>query len=323
MLDEYVHIFSKLNTDKNRKRWSEVTCHQAPHKPFLLLSVMDLIAQGVIYENFIEPTYELVDTFNVYWSKIMPLGARSTMAYPFPRLARDGVWVLVPKEGYEGRLDIDSISSMPKLREVCSGAKLGDELYQFMCEPESREQLRAVLITTYFAREVQPALVEQGSVNQEAYHYSKELLKGIGEDLKPWGEADSDEKTNKVRDQGFRRAIVTLYEHRCAFCGIRIVTLEGHTVVEAAHIIPWSDSYDDRPTNGMALCRLCHWSFDEGLMSVGTNYEVLVSRFVSTDRNFSGHILTLSDRSILRPDDKEFWPGQKNLEQHRKGIYCG
>ncbi|MCK4486180.1 MAG: HNH endonuclease, partial [Desulfobacterales bacterium] len=68
MLDEYVHIFSKLNTDKNRKRWSEVTCHQAPHKPFLLLSVMDLIAQGVIYENFIEPTYELVDTFNVYWS---------------------------------------------------------------------------------------------------------------------------------------------------------------------------------------------------------------------------------------------------------------
>ncbi len=48
MLDKYVHIFSKLNTDKNRKRWSQVTCHQAPHKPFLLLSVMDLIAQGVI-----------------------------------------------------------------------------------------------------------------------------------------------------------------------------------------------------------------------------------------------------------------------------------
>jgi len=318
MLDEYVHIFSKLNTDKNRKRWSEVTCHQAPHKPFLLLSVMDLIAQGVISENFIEPSYELVDTFNVYWSKIMPLGTRSTMAYPFPRLARDGVWVLVPQEGYEGRIDIDSISSMPKLLGVCAGAKLDDELYQFMCKPETREQLRAVLVTTYFAKEIQPALVEQGSVNLEAYRYSKELLDDIKEDIKPWGEADS----KKVRDQGFRKAIVTLYQHRCALCGIRILTPEGHTVVEAAHIIPWSDSHDDRPTNGMALCRLCHWSFDEGLMGVGISYEVLVSTFVKKDHNISGHIVTLSDRNIFCPDDKAFWPDQDNLEWHRDRIYC-
>ena len=34
-------------------------------------------------------------------------------------------------------------------------------------------------------------------------------------------------------------------------------------------LISWSESRDDRPTNGLALCRLCHWSFDEGLMSVG------------------------------------------------------
>ena len=55
------------------------------------------------------------------------------------------------------------------------------------------------------------------------------------------------------------------------------MTPEGHTVVEAAHIRPWSDSYDDRPTNGLALCKLCHWSFDEGLMGVGRCYEVLCS----------------------------------------------
>jgi len=77
MLEKYIHIFSKLNTDKNRKRWSEVTCHQAPHKPFLLLAVMDLIAQGVISGNFVQPSFELVDTFALYWSKIMPLGAMS------------------------------------------------------------------------------------------------------------------------------------------------------------------------------------------------------------------------------------------------------
>ncbi|MBW1799889.1 MAG: HNH endonuclease [Deltaproteobacteria bacterium] len=39
-----------------------------------------------------------------------------------------------------------------------------------------------------------------------------------------------------------------------------------------------SASRDDGPSNGMALCRLCHWYFDEGLMSVGKGYEVLVSK---------------------------------------------
>jgi len=63
-LDQYLKIFSRLRTDKNRKRWSALTTYQAPHKPFLLLSIMDLIAQGSITQNFIEPSFELLDTFN-------------------------------------------------------------------------------------------------------------------------------------------------------------------------------------------------------------------------------------------------------------------
>jgi hypothetical protein len=35
----------------------------------------------------------------------------------------------------------------------------------------------------------------------------------------------------------------------------------------------------------LCLCRLCQWSSDEGLMSVGDGYEVLVSGRVRTDRN--------------------------------------
>ena len=61
-----------------------------------------------------------------------------------------------------------------------------------------------------------------------------------------------------VRDQGFRRAGVTAYCHRCALCAIRVRTLDNHTAVTAAHIRPWSETQDDRPANGMALCRMCH-----------------------------------------------------------------
>ena len=84
MIDKYIQAFSNLRTDKNRNRWTPLTCHQAPHKPFLLMSVMDNFAQGVIAENFIKPSFDLVDTFNIYLSSIMPLGTKGNMAYPDP-----------------------------------------------------------------------------------------------------------------------------------------------------------------------------------------------------------------------------------------------
>jgi len=75
------------------------------------------------------------------------------------------------------------------------------------------------------------------------------------------------------------------------------------------------------PTNGLALCRLCHWSFDEGLMGVGQQYEVLVSRRVRTDQNMPGHMLTLADRLIFRPNDQPHWPAQENLSDHRRRVF--
>jgi len=56
-LDQYLKSFSRLRTDKNRKRWSALTTYQAPNKPFLSLSTMDLIAQGSITQNFIESSF--------------------------------------------------------------------------------------------------------------------------------------------------------------------------------------------------------------------------------------------------------------------------
>ena len=313
MIEKYIQKFSNLHTDKNRHRWSALTCHRAPHKPFLLLSIMDLIAQGRITDNFITPSFDLVDTFNGYWNLVMPSGARSSMAYPFPRLKTDGFWQRIANPGYDPNKDYN-VSSMIRLREIYAGARVDDKLFQYLCDPQAREQLRMALINTYFAPEIRPALVEQGSVNLEAYAYSKELLTEIKQDVLFGKDM---EKSRKVRDQGFRKAIVALYDHRCALCGIRMRTPDGHTVVEAAHIKPWSQSKNDHPTNGLALCRLCHWSFDEGLMSVGKEYEVLISKRVQTDQNLLGHILTLSGRNIFAPAEVRFHPDPKNLNWHR------
>ena len=320
MLEEYIDRFVNLRTDKGRDRYPQVTLHRAPHKPFLLLSIMDLIAQGQITENFIEPSLELVDIFNTYWSHIMPPGSTTSMAYPFSRLKTDGFWHRVPKPGFDPEIEYN-VKSMRRFREIYLGAKMDEELFQYLCDPKSRERLRAVLIDTYFAPEVRLTLVEQGRVNYEAFQYGKSLL-SMAESERAYGaEKEKDPHRQNVRDQAFRKTVVSLYDHRCAMCGIRMLTPDGHTVVQAAHVKPWRVCYDDRPTNGMALCRLCHWYFDEGLMSVGQDYDVLVSKRVHIEHNLPGHILTLSARNIFTPTEQIYSPAQENLDWHRRKAF--
>ena len=320
MLERYLQMFANLRTDKGRDRYPGITYHRAPHKPFLLLSIIDLIAQGRITENLIEPSYELVDTFNTYWSSIMPPGSTTSMAYPFSRLKTDGFWQRIPKPGYDPEVEYN-VKSMARIREMYAGAKMDEELFGYLCNPETRERLRAVLINTYFVPEVRPLVEKQGKINYDAYQYSQTLLRMAEPEVR-YGEGGGEEDfQQRVRDQGFRKAIVSLYEHRCALCGIRMLTPDGHTVVEAAHIKPWSEGHDDRPTNGLALCRHCHWSFDEGLMSVGDKYEVLVSKRVQIERNLPGHILTLRDRHIFTPTEDQYWPAQDNFDYHRSKTF--
>lgn len=86
---------------------------------------------------------------------------------------------------------------------------------------------------------MQANLFEQSVINTISYRYSQ-ALQAQAKIKRRKAVAVPDDYPTAVRDQGFRRAIVTAYDHHCALCGIRILTLEGHTAVAAAHIIPWS-----------------------------------------------------------------------------------
>ncbi len=103
------------------------------------------------------------------------------------------------------------------------------------------------------------------------------------------------------RDQGSWRAITAVSDHRCALCGIRMLTPEGHTAVDAAHIIPWRISHNDDPRNGLALCRLCHWTFDEGMLAVSTDYLVNASPRLRADTNLPAHLAALNGQGDDAP----------------------
>ncbi len=211
------------------------------------------------------------------------------------------------------------MTSMNQVRDILLGARLDNELFDLLCTEEGRGQFRAILIATYFAPALRPRFIEQSNTNIEAYLYSKHLLEMARRSPPKVGEpASAYEVGPPARDQGFRRAIVQSYDHRCAFCGIRMLTAEGRTAVTAAHIIPWSVSHNDAPRNGMALCRLCHWTFDEGLLGVSSHYLVIASPQLRVGENVPGHLATLVDRPILGPEEQNLWPGKDTIAWHRR-----
>jgi putative restriction endonuclease len=294
---------------------------RAPHKPILLLAVLDMVARGVITSSFIQVTGNLVelnDLFNLYWRLIVPLGQFSSIAFPFSRLHNEPFWKLVPLPAKEiTPAIINNISSVSQLRVVALGACMDEELFRIMQQPESRNALRAALLRSCFSDEAIAALQEQITINAEAYNYSLELVQKAH---LPLVQETIEEDIYKptARDQGFRRIVVSTYDHRCALCGVRIITPEGHTVVDAAHIIPWGRSKNDDIRNGMALCKLCHWAFDEGMMGVSDSYAVITSRQIAANPNVPGLLLTLSGRGIITPPDRELWPAQEHLADHRR-----
>ncbi len=318
-IDRYAQRFARLRTNRNRKVWSEVTAHRAPHKPILLLCVLDLFDSGGLSSNLVEITDDLAELFGRYWQRVLSFGRSGNLALPFFHLRGEGFWHLLPR--HRGTRIGSQITSLARLREEVIGARLDDDLYELIQLNEHRDRLRSVLIGTYFSPETRRLVLEQSTINRGAFVYSEELLKRP-EDPRI-EEALSVEEAYRpaVRDQGFRRAVVTAYLHRCALCGLRVRTLDGHTAVAAAHIVPWSETQDDRPSNGMALCRMCHWTFDEGLLGVSRGYEVVASGQLNIADNLPGYLTNLEGRGIVGPSEKPFWPDTESLRWHHENVF--
>jgi putative restriction endonuclease len=301
--------------------WSAATKKRAPHKPLLLLCVIDLIARGTISSSFIDVTGNLVelnDLFTGYWRKVVPPSQTSSIAFPFSRMHNEPFWKLAAIEDKElDRAVINDISAVSQLREVTIGARIDEPLFLLLQHPESRNMLQHSLLASCFSDEAQAALIEQANINADAYSYNQELLQRSHQPLVEEALAADNYKA-EARDQGLRRAVVNTYDHRCALCGIRIITSEGHTAVDAAHIIPWSISKNDDIRNGMALCKLCHWAFDEGIMGVSDGYTVITSPQINLTKNVPGLLMTLADRAIIPPVDRDLWPAQRHLKWHRQ-----
>ena len=314
-LQKYVEKMQKL------RRGEKGSEGPAPHKPLLLLSVIDLIRQGQIHENRIFPSPGLAEMFLKYWSKIV-VSRAPNFAMPFFHLKGDKFWHLYPNMGKKEELkSTRRIRKVSDLLKLVNYASVEADLFHLLIDPQNREIIRQTIINKYFPNfkpEIEGLLAEEEQIGTCRQLLIREVDEhSFSYQIVP----EPIEEENPIRSAAFRREIMRLYNYTCAICRLRIVTMDGESATDAAHIIPFHISHNDDIRNGLSLCKLHHWAFDKGLISLSRTYKVIVSPLMS-DRHPTEWMLTEQrDKSILLPEHDLLHPAQDALKWHRDKVF--
>ncbi len=319
-LERYMARWGNLHLVEDRRRWRADTHFRPPHKPLLLLALLDLFGQGRIEHNLIEPTADLYTLFRNYAALVTQVGEEPLhLAVAFDGLRQDRFWHLEPMPGRESELAArEAITTDPELQELVVGAVLDEALFELCGIPEARERLRSVLIERYFAPVVWAQLHDQAQMHQETFAYGDALVRAARKTPDMYAPSTVPVATAAVRGEGFRYAVLAAYAHRCAFCGVRITTAAGQSAVDAVQIVPWGVLRIDDVRNGLALCRLCQWAFEAGLLGVNEDYTMLTAPELRAAHNLPAHLGALSGQPMLRPADRALWPDRRALAWHRQ-----
>ncbi|MBN2295694.1 MAG: HNH endonuclease [Pirellulales bacterium] len=80
------------------------------------------------------------------------------------------------------------------------------------------------------------------------------------------------ETMRAFRDASFRPAVLQAYSYKCAVCNCDL------KLVDAAHIVPITHpTSTDEVTNGIALCRLHHGAYDNALLGVKSDCQIVIN----------------------------------------------
>lgn len=275
--------------------------HERPHKPALLLAVLDLVESGVIRDNRIELTDDLVRVFKEIFGKVARRDDRPSIENPFYYLCGDGFWHLESAQGETSLYvsgDVRAPKSIGQLRRQADFAYFDPDFWKLIKHRETRAEIQSALIARFF-----PDHADNLTGRNAAYDERHEGT-------------DPTVHESPARSNAFRRFVCELYDHQCAACGLRIRLNNELSFVDAAHLIPFSASHNDHPSNGIALCKNHHWAMDQSLIALNLNDTWRVAPILNPRRSPAEKDLSDLDghRIIRLPDETDFRPATSGRE---------
>jgi putative restriction endonuclease len=256
--------------------------YERPHKPALLLSVLDMFDRGELKENRVTFTESLKNRFNEIFEIVKKEDSKATIQNPFFYMSGEDFWSTKDSGGNELYIpgNVGRAPSMKILRE--GYAEMSSELFQAFSDDQQRDGIRESLISRYFSKEAKDL--------KSALAYSTDVVVT---------------DTTPARSAAFAKVVKGVYDYRCAACGERVKVGTVH-FVDAAHLMPFSVSYNDHPSNGMALCKNHHWAMDHKLIAPHPDNYWVISEKLDNRINDHMPLIDLNKRSIIAPLDKRF-----------------
>jgi putative restriction endonuclease len=300
------------------------TFGKAPHKPILLLAVVDGFEKGYLWGKEVPISEELLTSFHDYWKLLVDTGNDANFSLPFFHLGseKSGIWQLKPLGDKEIPVTkSNSIKSFRALRETVECAILSEELAQALQNPVHRNKIKAVLLERYFSgKSLQltktPILYSEEVKKDILYDPAENYARKVIRKFEQMNLAEREEELI-LRSHIFRKAVLEIYDGRCAISGMKLEFGKNVTMVDACHIIPFADAQGDTITNGIALSPTLHRAFDRGLVSVSDDYRVLVHPRL-TDYFPEVGIRKFSGQQLYLPLNSSFYPSCENLRKHRE-----
>jgi putative restriction endonuclease len=297
----------------------------APHKPILLLAVMELVEHGLISTNKIPITGELLLAFRAIWAKLVITLHMPNFALPFYHMKSEPFWKLITYEGKSIPLtSSNSIRSLSGLRESVAYALLDEAYFRAFADPVQREQIRNEMLAVYFPNTRQlyqtntseSFLADYGQPQLEepaAVYETKTLA------LLTTLKKEEREEETVLRGAVFKRMVPEKYLYRCAITGMQAMsTNKNIQLVDAFHIVPISQLGIDHISNGICLSPTLHRAIDRGLIAISDDYRVLVSPHLHETAGPYA-LAPLAGKRLLLPEQARHHPDPAFLRQHREG----
>jgi len=123
----------------------------------------------------------------------------------------------------------------------------------------------------------------------------------------------------RINQSFFRSVILSSYNQKCCITGLSIPAF-----LVASHIIPWKKDESNRlnPKNGLCLNSIHDRAFDQGFITITTDYKVLVSKYFNdylTEKAVKDLFLRYDKNNIVLPD--RFLPSKEFLDYHNNEVF--
>ena len=275
----------------------------------MLLALLELAERGAMIDNRIpyEPTLE---AFAAFFEVVRDEHDHCLAYLPFLHLRGDGFWHLHPVPGITLR---DRATSHSSITDTIEYASVDPELHALLLDPHARSELRGALIEAWFPDDEVSLrrLIDHRRVSNE---YENTLRQGEG----PRPSVAPPDKA--VRDPAFRRLVLEAYDYRCAASGWRLFVPEGPVLTDAAHLIPFSETHDDRPQNGIALTPTFHRALDARLIAPHPDMTWRVSEVLDRRIPDNAPLVELAGQDVIFHGNRRYLPRREALEWRMKHL---